>query len=83
VSPLVCPNPRCAELVPFGDHCGECGRRLFPNVRERLEVLLPTDVEQAQRLFDSTYRGLTDEQRLAHVKAVLRMIENPAEVVTL
>lgn len=50
-----------------------------PQALRRLKALVPpegvhVDADQAKRLFEATCPILSDEQRVAHVRAVLRMI---------
>ena len=61
---------------------------MTPAALRRLKALVPAkgvfiDATQAKRLFDATSPVLTDEERVAHVKAVLRMLEAPDSVVSL
>lgn len=50
-----------------------------PQAVRRLKSLVPpegvfVDADRAKRLFDATPTELTDEERIEHVKAVLRML---------
>jgi hypothetical protein len=68
-----------------------CSRALTPQARRRLCALAPSakdaipmgGVERAERIFNATPSDWSEEKRLEHTKGVLRMIYQPAAVVSL